>query len=55
MVKPRSIDLLNQNGALQFLNPSRKRRQVFFGGLDNANEECCKESCTYSEVAEYRC
>ncbi|XP_057312710.1 uncharacterized protein LOC130654186 [Hydractinia symbiolongicarpus] len=54
-IKPRAIDLLNHKGALQFLNPSRKRRQVLLGGTDDANEECCNESCSFAEIAEYKC
>ena len=55
MVKPRSKDFLHRDGALQFLGSSRKKRQIFLEGIDNANEECCIESCTYAEVAEYAC
>eukprot|EP00111_Clytia_hemisphaerica_P017816 TCONS_00052680-protein len=47
-------NLVSKTGALSFLK-ARHRRQAVFRGTDNANEECCYESCSYGEIAEYDC
>jgi hypothetical protein len=56
-LKPRNKDLLSKDGAMTFLK-SRNRREAVLDRrpqLDNANEECCYETCSYSEIAEYDC
>ena len=56
MIKPKSAPFISSNDAKQFLNPlHRKRRQIYLGGTDDATEECCNETCTYQEIADYRC
>lgn len=47
-------DFVSKTGATTFLK-TRHRREVLRGGLDNANEECCYETCSYGEIAEYDC
>ncbi len=48
--------MMSSRDARSFVSALRKRE---VGGdnseQDNATEECCKEGCTYGEVAEYRC
>lgn len=51
-----SAFLQEEKDAKQFLKGhSRQRRLAPIGGLDDATEECCKETCTYGEIAEYDC
>uniref|UniRef100_A0A7M5X128 Insulin-like domain-containing protein n=1 Tax=Clytia hemisphaerica TaxID=252671 RepID=A0A7M5X128_9CNID len=61
LLKLRTIDLKEEliapENAKQFLKSlhSRRRRRSLTGDLDNGNEECCNESCTFGEIAEYSC
>ncbi|XP_065670590.1 uncharacterized protein LOC100205786 isoform X2 [Hydra vulgaris] len=56
MMKEQKHFLLKANTAKKFLNPlKRKRRSIFSGKLDNADEECCKEKCVNLEILEYPC
>ena len=44
--------VVSRNQANSYL---RHPRSVTEERMDNATEECCKESCTYDEIAEYDC
>ena len=44
--------VVSRNQANSYL---RHPRSVTEERMDNATEECCKESCTYNEIAEYDC
>lgn len=44
--------VVSRNQANSYL---RHPRSITEERMDNATEECCKESCTYNEIAEYDC
>ncbi len=48
--------MVSSREAKSFVSALRKRGGGGGSGeQDNASEECCKEGCTYGEVAEYPC
>ena len=51
MYKRRLPDVLPEKVARSFLVSKRSIKIT----KDNASEECCQESCTMGEIAEYPC
>lgn len=47
--------ILEPQKANQFLRTVKRVRRSLGNVRDNANEECCYETCSYLEIAEYKC
>ena len=49
-----AMDSLEPTKANDFLKASKRMRRGV-GSRDNMVEECCREGCSFYEIAEYQC
>lgn len=51
----KKLEVIQEKLALSFLPKKSRQTRHLSGWFSNANEECCYETCSLEEIAEYRC